>query len=60
MEELKEIFQEQEDICQDGQASKAYIQKLGSIYQFGIQVPRHVKEALTFDKTNGNQCGRMP
>ena len=34
------------------QSKKA--KKTGIIYQFGVQVPRSVKEALELDKKNGN------
>jgi hypothetical protein len=53
LEEIKAICQEQTFARMLKQA-KLTSQRHGPIYQFRIQVPRNVKEALAFGETNGN------
>jgi hypothetical protein len=57
---LKRLVKNKKMFAKIVKQAKLTSQRHGLIYQFGIQVHCNVNEALAFDETNGNQCGRKP
>jgi hypothetical protein len=57
---LKRFVKNKKPFARMVKQAKLTSQRHGPIYQFGIQVPRNVKEALAFDETNATICGRKP
>jgi hypothetical protein len=51
---LKQFGKNKKTFARLFKQAKLTSQRHGPIYQFGIRVPRNVKEALAFDETNGN------
>ena len=51
---LKRFVKNKKTFARMVKQAKLTSQRHGPIYQFGIRVPRNVKEALAFDEVNGN------